>query len=60
MVVLTTGWSGEAHRRALAALDVGEALLVLPKPYDLDELLAAVRRAVAARRRRARPAQGGA
>lgn len=51
-VVLTTAWTGAGHRAALEALRLGDAVRVVPKPYDLDDLLDAVRSAVAAHRRR--------
>jgi DNA-binding NtrC family response regulator len=52
-VVLTTAWTGESHLAALAALGLGDALRVVPKPYDLDDLLSAVRSAVTAHQLRA-------
>jgi CheY-like chemotaxis protein len=50
-VVLTTAWTSESQLAALAGLGLGAALHVVPKPYDLDDLLAAVQGAVAAHRR---------
>jgi DNA-binding NtrC family response regulator len=53
-VVLTTAWTGEAHLASLEALGLGDALRVVPKPYDLDDLLGAIRSAVATQGRGAR------
>jgi two-component system nitrogen regulation response regulator GlnG len=50
-VVLTTAWTGAAHRAALDALGLGDTVRVVPKPYDLDDLLDAVRSAAAVHRR---------
>ena len=52
-VVLTTGWTGASHLGSLQVLGVGDAVRLVRKPYDLDELLETIRSAVAARRLRA-------
>ena len=56
-VVLTTAWNDQPHVAALAALGLGDALRVVPKPYDLDELLEAIKSAVAARSAASIPAR---
>jgi DNA-binding NtrC family response regulator len=44
-VVLTTAWLGQLHLVALDALEFAERLQVLPKPFHMDELVAAVEHA---------------
>jgi two-component system, NtrC family, nitrogen regulation response regulator GlnG len=49
-VVLTTAWTSESQLAVLDAHGLGDAVRVVPKPYDLDELLEATKSAVAAHR----------